>query len=144
MKIHSRRYLAPCRLTSIRCDCGHMATFHQSNKDNSNKSNYFFGCPNWRNEHKCTFFAWAAEYLIIRDIETLNGLNSEGEHQLKHPIDKAVQEKLNCPICFSNERSHLVTPCNHLCCCSTCATQIKDECPICRHPINSIQRIFFV
>jgi hypothetical protein len=81
-------------------------------------------------------------------VQILYRLNCEGEIRFeqprKRPLDDDLQQKINCVICFSNERSHLIAPCNHLCCCSTCANQIKNECPICRRPISSIQRIFFV
>lgn len=55
-----------------------------------------------------------------------------------------LKEKLNCVICFSNERTHLIIPCFHLCCCSTCIIQIEKQCPICRRQITAIQRIFLV
>ncbi len=148
LKIHSKEYIAPCHLISIRCDCGHVATFYQSKKDNSNKNKYFFACPNWRKQRKCEFFVWAHEYQTIRDVQILYRLNTEGEIHFEQPrkrlLEDDLNQKINCVICFSNERSHLITPCNHLCCCSTCANQIKNQCPICRRPIGSIQRIFFV
>jgi hypothetical protein len=157
MKIYSKEYIAPCRITSIRCHCGDVATFHQSKKDNLNNNTYFFGCPNWRTK-RCTFFSWAHEYQTIRDIKILSRLifqnEIDSEQSCKRVLDEdngeinkqydELQQKIICVICLSNERSHLITPCNHLCCCSTCADQIQNFCPICRRPIYSIQRIFFV
>ena len=154
MKIHSKQYIAACRIPSVRCDCGSVATFYQSKKDNVNNNVYFFGCPNWRTQ-KCNFFSWCHEYKTICDIQIFRRLilPSSSENQIKpeqshkRALDQDDHEELKelqCVICFSGERSHLITPCNHLCCCSTCARQIHEQCPICRGHIGSIQRIFLV
>ncbi len=94
----------------------------------------------------------------IRDVQILRRLMFPGETDSEQPRKRVLDEdngeinkkqddigrKLECVICLSNERSYLITPCNHLCCCATCAGQIQDHCPICRGSIDSIQRIFFV
>jgi len=135
-------------MTSVRCHCGDVATFYQSNKDNLNSNAYFFGCPNWRTPTKCTFFFWANEFQTIRDVQILRHLTFENETDSEQPGKRVSNEdndkKFDCVICLSNERSHLFIPCNHLCCCSTCAGQIENFCPICRQPFSSIQRIFLV
>jgi hypothetical protein len=145
-------------LHHVGCHCGDVATFYQSKKDNLNNNTYFFGCPNWKGPRKCHFFSWAHEHQTIRDVQILRSLIFENETDSQQPrkniLDEAdsdinkkheeLQRKFQCVICFSGERSHLITPCNHLCCCSTCAGQIQNYCPLCRGVIGSIQRIFFV
>ncbi|VDN56804.1 unnamed protein product [Dracunculus medinensis] len=50
-------------------------------------------------------------------------------------------ERMLCCICFSNEKSVLFQPCNHICLCTECATKLitstAPNCPICRARITS-------
>jgi hypothetical protein len=135
-------------MTSIRCHCGDVATFYQSTKKNLNNNAYFFGCSNWRTPKNCRYFQWAHEYQTTRDVQILRRLIFENEIDSEQPRERVLNEdnnrKFDCVICLSAERSHLIIPCNHLCCCSTCAGQIQNLCPICRQPFSSIQRIYLV
>ncbi|CAF0830315.1 unnamed protein product [Rotaria sordida] len=163
IKIHSKEYIAPCRLPSVRCDCGDIATFYQSKKDNSNNNTYFFGCPNWKKDRKCEFFSWAHKYRTIRNEQILrrltflstseNSINSEqlykgilnqDDDDINKKNHEELRKKLECVICLSAEKSYLILPCYHFCCCSTCIKKIQNQCPICRGHIVSAQRIFFV
>ncbi|CAF3129097.1 unnamed protein product [Rotaria socialis] len=149
LKIHSKEYIAPCRLTSIRCYCGDEATFYQSQRDNFNRNSYFFGCPNWRSK-RCDFFSWAREYQTLRNPEILCRLMPQSissQQSLKNVSDQDHEEipnKLECVVCLSAEKSCLIYPCNHFCCCTECALKIGKQCPMCRGCIQSIQQIFFV
>ncbi|CAF0795245.1 unnamed protein product [Rotaria sp. Silwood1] len=163
IKIHSKEYIAPCRLPSVRCHCGDVATFYQSKKENVNNNTYFFGCPNWKTIRKCNFFVWAHEHLAVRNEQVLhrltfpttskNQINSEqsckgilnqDHDEINQKEYEELRKQLECVICLSGERCCLISPCNHLCCCATCAKKIQNHCPICRGDIESIQRIFFV
>lgn len=46
-----------------------------------------------------------------------------------------------CCICFTNVRDQAVVPCFHMCVCSVCSKHIQ-HCPLCRCPIERMQRIF--
>ena len=46
-----------------------------------------------------------------------------------------------CCICYSNSRDHAIVPCFHMCVCSACAQRIQ-QCPMCRGPVERIQRIY--
>lgn len=46
-----------------------------------------------------------------------------------------------CCICLTNEKDQAVVPCFHMCVCSGCSTRIR-QCPMCRGPVERIQRIF--
>ena len=46
-----------------------------------------------------------------------------------------------CCICYSNSKDHAIVPCFHMCVCSVCSKRIH-QCPICRGPVDRIQRIF--
>lgn len=46
-----------------------------------------------------------------------------------------------CCICYTNEKDHAVVPCFHMCVCVGCSKRIH-QCPICRGPVDRIQRIF--
>lgn len=41
-----------------------------------------------------------------------------------------------CVICLDNKRNILIVPCHHLCLCNRCSHTIKEECPLCRGPVN--------
>jgi hypothetical protein len=56
----------------------------------------------------------------------------------KLPIHVALD---TCCICYSNVKDHAVAPCYHMCVCSTCSQRI-NQCPMCRGPVDRIQRIF--
>lgn len=46
-----------------------------------------------------------------------------------------------CCICFNRTKDHAVVPCFHMCVCRACSERIQ-RCPICRGPVDRIQRIF--
>ena len=46
-----------------------------------------------------------------------------------------------CVICLSEERTHMLTPCNHLCLCLTCSKNMK-KCPSCRTPVRNVVRVY--
>lgn len=48
---------------------------------------------------------------------------------------------LQCVICMNEYKSYMVTPCNHICLCKKCSTDVK-KCPICRSDIVSIVKVF--
>ncbi|CAF3403909.1 unnamed protein product [Rotaria sp. Silwood1] len=98
IKIHSKEYIAPCRLPSVRCHC----------------------------EQSC------------------KGILNQDHDEINQKEYEELRKQLECVICLSGERCCLISPCNHLCCCATCAKKIQNHCPICRGDIESIQRIFFV
>lgn len=46
-----------------------------------------------------------------------------------------------CCICYTNSKDHAIVPCFHMCVCSACSQRIH-QCPMCRGPVDRIQRIF--
>jgi len=51
---------------------------------------------------------------------------------------------LECIVCFERPKDTLLQPCNHICCCSTCAAKLSPNiCPVCRSAIESKVKIFF-
>lgn len=51
-------------------------------------------------------------------------------------------ESITCKICFCNKVNVVYVPCGHLYCSECDTKKQKNECPICRTKINSIQAIF--
>lgn len=47
-----------------------------------------------------------------------------------------------CKICFENQRNATFVPCGHVVACYTCALSV-DSCPMCRHAITTIVKLFF-
>jgi hypothetical protein len=146
MKIRYKKYLGPCRLASVRCDCGLPAAFNQSSKNNANHGSYFFGCANWNREGRCRFFWWSHEYRGIYDFNRPSIAQAQAPSppsKLPGTLDE-LQRLLECVICRSETRSCLIRPCNHLCLCRKCAREIRYQCPICRQSIESIEPVFMV
>jgi len=51
---------------------------------------------------------------------------------------------MECVVCFERPKDTLLQPCNHICCCSTCANKLSPNiCPVCRTAITSKQKIYF-
>lgn len=65
------------------------------------------------------------------------------KQELQDEKEELEDEKL-CLICYDKERSHLITPCFHLCLCHGCAGKIVNRCPMCKGQIGQIQRVFCI
>jgi hypothetical protein len=52
-----------------------------------------------------------------------------------------------CVVCIDATTDHAVIPCGHVCLCSTCGPRLARtrhaRCPICREPVQSLQKLFF-
>ena len=52
-----------------------------------------------------------------------------------------------CVVCIDAATDHAVIPCGHVCLCSTCGPRLARtrhaRCPICREPVQSLQKLFF-
>jgi len=61
------------------------------------------------------------------------------------PEKKELQSEVTCVVCYVTPRSHLFTPCMHLCTCENCASYIVGKelgCPICRKSIQSSVKVY--
>ena len=56
--------------------------------------------------------------------------------------EKGQESCTECVICLSETRTHCVIPCGHWCLCTDCASADFSECPLCRGPFSSVQRIW--
>ena len=55
------------------------------------------------------------------------------------PSTTADDVSTECIVCMAEERTHVPTPCGHLCACAGCADAISKQngpCPICRRPVT--------
>jgi hypothetical protein len=48
-----------------------------------------------------------------------------------------------CVVCLDNEKNTMCEPCNHVCLCENCATQVGDACPLCRANSVSKKKVYF-
>jgi len=78
--------------------------------------------------------------------ENFNGRLKEKENANKDNKErKELKEKVACIVCLNSVRSHVFTPCNHLCACEGCSLDImkkKAGCPICRESIQGTVKVF--
>jgi len=49
--------------------------------------------------------------------------------------ESTVGGQTTCIVCFTNPKSHIATPCGHVCACGLCSVKM-DKCPICRAPVD--------
>ena len=54
--------------------------------------------------------------------------------EMERKLKELENEKL-CDVCFVSPKAVHFLPCNHVCCCDTCATMV-EKCPICRKQIT--------
>ena len=50
-----------------------------------------------------------------------------------------------CIICYDNQKSVMIRPCNHVCLCEVCSRNIRGlngKCPMCRKDIRGIERVY--
>jgi len=60
------------------------------------------------------------------------------------PAVGAVESGMECVICYERAKDTLLQPCNHICCCSQCASKLSPNiCPVCRTAITNKVKIFF-
>jgi len=78
--------------------------------------------------------------------ENFNGRLRKKENANKDNKEKReLKEEVTCIVCLNSVRSHVFTPCNHLCACEECSLDImkkKAGCPICRTDIQGTVRVF--
>lgn len=51
--------------------------------------------------------------------------------------EKNLDEVQLCVVCAENPKEIILIPCGHVAICEDCSDNIKDVCPVCRHPIES-------
>lgn len=56
-------------------------------------------------------------------------------------LDDDDSMRIECCICLERAKNTVLVPCGHQCACYECAIQ-TDKCPICRHSIQRVQKIF--
>jgi len=82
-----------------------------------------------------------------KDIQEVKREKVEPEKVQKptEPEKKEVQNEMLCVVCLDAQRSHLFTPCMHICTCAKCSSYIVSKqsgCPICRNPIQSSIKVY--
>ena len=78
---------------------------------------------------------------ILKNIKDFQLINEQKEENIK-------EKKHLCIICLTNNQEIILSPCGHKCICENCYYKLKNknkisECPVCRHPIESIVRKVF-
>ena len=71
----------------------------------------------------------------------LRVLNSKLD-KLKSLITDKIDEHENCSICYSNSKNCVFVPCGHRVACNGCSINLKNKCPVCRHKIETIIKIY--
>ena len=57
--------------------------------------------------------------------------------------DLTIEHEFSCIICMDGAKSHIATPCGHLCVCETCCSALK-HCPYCQTAVSNWMRAWIV
>lgn len=62
----------------------------------------------------------------------------------KHPASSSQSPlQMECCVCLDGKRDVVFIPCGHLVACSACGFKLlQGRCPICRDPVNQVQRVY--
>ena len=62
------------------------------------------------------------------------------------PAPQPEAEEALCVVCMDAPKNHFIRPCMHMCTCEACTQQLQEQgaqsCPVCRGPIEGIERVF--
>lgn len=141
--VHSRGYIE----TLLKCIHGYISGSFQPVNDTSTS----FREGDWNcNESECKAHNFASRDVCYKRHSPKPDLIRNPDDSLTYTgtsigdnEDTETTEQ-NCPICFSEPKTHAITKCGHLACCGTCVYAM-DICPICREPYdpdNDIIQIF--
>lgn len=76
--------------------------------------------------------------------------NGNGEEGAPHPLDdgdvSSVYKKDGgtpdlCVICLEQEYNAVFVPCGHMCCCTSCSSQLTS-CPLCRRHVDQVVKTY--
>ncbi|XP_025097688.1 baculoviral IAP repeat-containing protein 7-like [Pomacea canaliculata] len=70
----------------------------------------------------------------------VNGHVSADVQQLMEE-NESLKDKQLCKICMERDVEVIFYPCRHLVCCATCGAAVTT-CPVCRHQIESVDKVF--
>lgn len=62
--------------------------------------------------------------------------------QRKRKVEE-LKESVNCIVCKDQKRQVLFMPCNHVCCCESCAQKVIDKCVYCNAVIQNKVKFYF-
>ncbi|CAK9036814.1 unnamed protein product [Durusdinium trenchii] len=80
--------------------------------------------------------AWQGELFRLQHLFGLQEANQEGHEESSR----------NCVICLTNPKNTALKPCNHFCCCHSCALTLRlsegrSRCPLCRVQVTDLLRL---
>ena len=65
---------------------------------------------------------------------------------LAAPAPQPQAEEALCVVCMDAPKRCVVLPCMHMCTCEACSQQLLEQgaqsCPVCRGPMERIERVF--
>ena len=64
---------------------------------------------------------------------------------IKSTSKQPVNIEKTCCVCNMNQIEMIVLPCSHMCLCESCSNKYiksKNDCPMCRKVITTIQRVY--
>jgi hypothetical protein len=58
-----------------------------------------------------------------------------------HHLTQQLDDATLCKVCYDSPLDCVLWPCRHQCCCFSCSRQLS-ECPICRSPFTSAEKVY--
>ena len=77
----------------------------------------------------------------IEELEQQLNLTLSITARRKAVVHREEERKKLCAICLTSDKCILLIPCNHICLCEPCSTQVNN-CPLCLSPTTQKLRVF--
>ncbi|KAG0555802.1 hypothetical protein M758_11G003500 [Ceratodon purpureus] len=85
----------------------------------------------------------------LRQASQREGEEGESDDVTAHPLDDGVHTVHKkdgatpdlCVICLEQEYNAVFVPCGHMCCCTSCSSQLTN-CPLCRRHIDQVVKTY--
>jgi len=73
-----------------------------------------------------------------------NVATAKGDNDAMKKVEK-LEEEMLCVVCQGNKKNILLQPCNHVCLCPSCITEVmrlNGHCPLCRNRISKWTKVY--
>jgi len=104
--------------------------------------------PNNKETKKADFDINDYEGLSVNQLEQMIANRKKELQQLESLLETKKQESNLCVICLEEIRNTVCVPCGHLAYCNICVEGLQrkgfNTCSVCRNPVTTYTRVFFV
>lgn len=84
--------------------------------------------------------------IFLKTVDDEESASSDQEHSGSDCCSSSDEIPLaNCKVCLVKSSQIMFLPCKHICCCDHCASRLRGKnCPICREPTMSFEKVYLI